>query len=75
MNTQLSERREMKQRIARQIALVEELEREGLEALAKVALNILIGLQKTEELMEPQSYRRIKKHPARAHHEPQVPMG
>ena len=70
MTTQTSStRRHIKDRIAHQSARLEELEDAGHKALAHVARDMLTALQKSEELLEPQSYRRTKKKraPRRAH--------
>lgn len=56
-----STRRQTKDRIAHQTAQLEELEVAGHKALAAVTRNMLTALKTSEELMEPQSYRKTKK--------------
>lgn len=61
--------RQTKDRIAHQAALLEELEEAGHRALAHVTRDMLTALQKSEELMEPHSYRKTKKkHVSRTAH-------
>ena len=60
-------RREAKDRIAQQLALVKDLQQSGLKTLASVTRKILSAMQKSEKLMEPARYRRTKKRRANAH--------
>jgi hypothetical protein len=60
-------RREAKDRIAQQLALVKDLQQSGLKTLASVTRKILSAMQKSEKLMEPARYRPTKKRRANAH--------
>jgi hypothetical protein len=60
-------RREAKNRIAQQPAVVKDVQQAGLKTLASVTRKILSAMQKSEKLMHPARYRRTKKRLANAH--------